>query len=312
MFKKLFSEISKAVVGQEQLLDMLLTALLSPGHAIIIGVPGLAKTLLVKTLARVFNIDFTRIQFTPDLMPSDLIGYEILEETSGKKRMKFIKGPVFTNLLLADEINRTPPKTQSALLQAMQEKEVSVSGETMQLDEPFFVLATQNPLEFEGTYPLPEAQLDRFMFMLPVNYPARSEEVAIALKDAEAGLEHVNKIFSKKDLIDFQKKAADIPIAEKAADWIVQMVQASRPECPNCLESVKKYVRYGAGPRASRFTVRAARAAAFIEGCREVERHHIEKVFPAIMRHRIILNFAGNSENILSDDIIRSLLDIKL
>lgn len=312
MIEKIDKEISKVIIGQKDLIQKLLIALFSKGHIILVGVPGLAKTLIIKVIARIFRIKFSRIQFTPDLMPSDLIGYEVLEEIKGKREMKFIKGPVFSNIILADEINRTPPKTQSALLQAMQEKQISVMGKTYDLEEPFFVLATQNPLEFEGTYPLPEAQLDRFMFMLPIDYPLHSEEFTIATKDCEKNIDKIASLFTQKALVDHQEKVLQVKIADTAAKWIVTMVQATRPENKDSLELSKRYLRYGAGPRASQYIIHAAKAAAYLEGSKEVKKHHIEKVIYPVLMHRISLNFSGESENIKKEDIIKKLLEIKL
>lgn len=288
------AELSKVIVGQEENVEKLLVALLSGGHCLLVGVPGLAKTLLIQSIANVIGADFKRIQFTPDLMPSDITGSEVLDVADdGSRHFKFIKGPVFTNILLADEINRTPPKTQAALLEAMQERQVTIGGEDHKLGSPFFVLATQNPLEQEGTYPLPEAQLDRFMFFLKLDYPNYSDEVAIVKQTTIGDRATANNLNLKDKLLGYQSFVRNLEIEDNVIEYAVQIVQATRPSGENKLA---KYIRYGAGPRASQYLVFAAKALAALRGEFLAERKHIDDVLSAVLSHRVMLSFTGEAE----------------
>ena len=311
---KIKKEIAKVIVGQNALIEDIAICFFAQGHCLIRGLPGLAKTTVVKAIARAFGMDFNRVQFTPDLMPSDLIGYEVLEEIKSKKQFKFIKGPVFSQILLADEINRTPPKTQSALLQAMQEREVTVMGKVHQLSLPFLVLATQNPIEQEGTYPLPEAQLDRFMFLLNVNYPGFEEEMEVVKTSGSSSdhLENIKTLFSFAELQKHLGAVEKIKVADSVYKWIVKLVHATRPDSTFASSTVKEAVSYGASPRASISIVKAAKAFAYLEGIEAVERHHIQRVALPILRHRIILNFTGEAELGSSDKLIKEILKMKL
>ncbi|HCA44014.1 MAG TPA: AAA family ATPase [Bacteroidetes bacterium] len=305
---ELKKEISKVIVGQQEIIDRILIAILAQGHCMLVGVPGLAKTLIVKTLADVLDLNYNRIQFTPDLMPSDITGTEILESTtSGEKVFKFIKGPVFSNMLLADEINRTPPKTQSALLEAMQEHKVTAAGVTYRLDEPFFVLATQNPIEQEGTYPLPEAQLDRFMFNLWLDYPTGEEEIEIVNKTTSSYSPALSHIFSKQEIIDFQSLIKRVPVAEEVIKYAVSQVRKTRPQNPESPDFIKNYINYGAGPRASQYLILGAKTLAVLEGRYTPEIEDIKKVAKPVLRHRLITNFNSDADNISTLDLIDKL-----
>ena len=301
------TEIHRVIVGQEEVLDQLLIALLCNGHVLLTGVPGLAKTLLIKTLANLFRLDFNRIQCTPDLMPSDISGVEILDDNKQERRFRFIEGPVFTNLLLADEINRTSPRTQAALLQAMQEKQVTVAGKTYQLTHPFIVFATQNPIDSEGTYPLPEAQLDRFLFNVEVEYPSAKEEAEIAVQ-SQSQFQEVDAFFDGSDLMKIQHLVDEVPIAPHVIDWIVQLVRATRPK-DSSVEPIRKYVEWGAGVRASQNLVRAAKAHALLQGDPVVGKKNVCYVAPSVLRHRIIVNFIGESEQWTPIRLIELLLE---
>ncbi len=302
--KDVFSELSKCIVGQTDVLEKFIIALLSKGHCILHGLPGLAKTLIVSSLARALKVDFQRIQFTPDLMPSDIIGSEIIEETeTGSKAFKFIKGPIFSNIILADEINRTPPKTQAALLQAMQEYKVTVFGKTYELEYPFFVLATENPIELEGTYPLPEAQLDRFFFSIDIVYPSHEEEIRIASRSSFFDKDIIQPVIDKNELKAMQGFVADVPISEKLVEYIVNMVKATRPDSTH-LKITKDFVRYGAGPRASQYLVTASKAHAALQGEYGVSTENIKSVAINILKHRIILGYGAYSSNITAENII--------
>lgn len=305
---ELKKEISKVIVGQQEIIDRILIAILAQGHCMLVGVPGLAKTLIVKTLADVLDLNYNRIQFTPDLMPSDITGTEILESTtSGEKVFKFIRGPVFSNMLLADEINRTPPKTQSALLEAMQEHKVTAAGVTYRLDEPFFVLATQNPIEQEGTYPLPEAQLDRFMFNLWLDYPTSEEEIEIVNKTTSSYSPTLSHIFSKQEIIDFQNLVKRVPVAEEVIKYAVSQVRKTRPQNPESPDFIKNYINYGAGPRASQYLILGAKTLAVLEGRYTPEINDIKKVAKPVLRHRLITNFNADADNISTLDLIDKL-----
>lgn len=307
--EKFFNEIEKTIVGQKDVLDHILISLLCKGHILLIGVPGLAKTLMIKSLSELLDLDFNRIQFTPDLMPSDITGTEIIEQnrTTGKRSFKFFKGPVFSNILLADEINRTPPKTQSALLEAMQEHKITNAGKVYDLDQPFFVLATQNPIEQEGTYPLPEAQLDRFMFNILVNYPSRDEEVSIVSSTTSNPKADLKKIMAKKEILEFQSLIPRVPIAENVVEYAVDLVNSTRPG-KNATSFVNNWIEWGAGPRASQHLVIGAKAKALLNGKSSPSISDIKALALPILRHRIIPNFNADAEAMKVDDIIKEVL----
>ncbi|CAM4234793.1 AAA family ATPase [Gillisia hiemivivida] len=297
-------EIAKVIVGQEEVIDQILLSIFSGGHALLIGVPGLAKTLMVNTIAKALGLDFKRIQFTPDLMPSDILGSEILDEN---RHFKFIKGPIFSNIILADEINRTPPKTQAALLEAMQERSVTVAGNHYKLSLPYFVLATQNPIEQEGTYPLPEAQLDRFMFAINLDYPSFQEEVDV-VKATTSNIEQVvNPLFSASEITEIQQLVRRVPVPDNVIEYAVRMVGKSRPNGEATPEIIKNYVDWGAGPRASQNLVLAAKAHAILNGKFSPDIENIQAVASGILRHRIIRNYKAEAEGITEDQIIKSL-----
>ena len=305
------SELRKSIVGMDDVIEEMMIAIFSRGHCLLVGVPGLAKTLLVSSLAETMSLSFKRIQFTPDLMPSDITGTELLQEDpeTHERRFKFQKGPVFTNLLLADEINRTPPKTQAALLEAMQEKRISSGGEDFKLDEPFFVLATQNPIEQEGTYPLPEAQLDRFLFNIIVKYPSKSEELDImrnVTSDKEPGLK---KVVDAKTIINFQHLVRRIPVADHVFEYAAALVRATRPDEPDAPDFVKKLMSWGAGPRASLNLILAGKARAALRGRCHVSTDDVKEVCLPILRHRVIPSFTARSEGMNSDSLIEKLLE---
>ncbi|MBQ6617313.1 MAG: AAA family ATPase [Thermoguttaceae bacterium] len=304
------SELSRAIVGQEQTIDALISCLLCGGNCLLTGVPGLAKTLLVRSLAQTLNLSFSRIQFTPDLMPSDIIGTEILQEdkTTRSRSLKFQQGPLFANLVLADEINRTPPKTQAALLEAMQEGQATVGGQTYSLPKPFFVLATQNPIEQGGTYPLPEAQLDRFMFNVPLTYPNEQDELEVILRCQPGELAPLKAQASGELIRQFQKLVRSMPIDEQTARRALNIVRQSRPEETSC-DAVRQYVRWGAGPRAGQYLVLAARAAAAMDGRVNPLPKDVKRVAPLVMRHRIVLNFHAEAENVNADEVVKQIID---
>lgn len=309
--KNVVGEIQKVIVGQNEVIEDLLIALFSKGHCLFVGVPGLAKTLLVSTLAKVLNLEFSRIQFTPDLMPSDITGTDILHEdaASGKRSFQFIKGPIFSNIILADEINRTPPKTQAALLQAMQEKQVTVGGNTYPLNPPFLVFATQNPIEHEGTYPLPEAQLDRFMFIINVAYPSKEEEIKIALSTTSGQLPDLKSILNADQVLQFQDLVPRVPVSEHVARYAVELVQNTRPQLNgNGLNFVKEWVDWGAGPRASQYLILGAKAKALMDNRVATTIDDVKAVTRQVLEHRIILNFKAEAENIKVTDVIEKLL----
>jgi MoxR-like ATPase len=303
-YKVLKQEIAKVIVGQEEVIDQILIAVFSGGHSLLIGVPGLAKTLMVNTIAQALGLNFKRIQFTPDLMPSDILGSEILDEN---RKFKFIKGPIFAHIVLADEINRTPPKTQAALLEAMQERAVTVSGHQYKLELPYFVLATQNPIEQEGTYPLPEAQLDRFMFAINLEYPSFEEEVQVVKATTTDVIHTVNPLFTAQEIIDFQNVIRRIPIADNVIEYAVTMVNRTRPNSSLAADLVKEYVDWGAGPRASQNLILAAKTHAATLGKFSPDAENIQAVATSILRHRIIKNYKAEAENITDEVIIRSL-----
>jgi len=308
---KLFAEIGQVIIGQREIIDQILISLLSQGHCLLIGVPGLAKTLMIKTLAQALDLQFKRIQFTPDLMPSDITGTEVIEEDkmTGARAFKFFKGPIFGNIILADEINRTPPKTQAALLEAMQEHRVTAAGESYLLEEPFFVLATQNPIEQEGTYPLPEAQLDRFMFSLKVAYPSYEEELEI-VKSTTADIESTLKVvISRAEIRSFQHLVRRVPVAQNVIEFAVKLVTASRPIDTGAPDFIRKWVEWGAGPRASQYLILGAKTNAILDGRPTPSIDDVVKMAKPVLRHRIIPNFNAEAEGIDTDLITQKLLD---
>ena len=304
-FNNIKAEISKVVIGQDDIIKSVLIAIFSNGHCLLVGVPGLAKTLLVQTVASVLDLNFNRIQFTPDLMPSDIIGAEILGED---RHFKFIKGPVFSNIILADEINRTPPKTQAALLEAMQEKSVTAAGQTHTLPKPFFVLATQNPIEQEGTYPLPEAQLDRFMFNIQLNYPAFADELTIVKNTTSNKSIQLQKIIHADDIQYFQKLIRDIPVTDNVLEYAVKLASKTRPNSEFATEAINKYISWGAGPRASQFLVLGAKCHAAISGKYAPDIEDVQAVAEPILRHRIVRNYRAEAEGLSIEKIIKDLL----
>lgn len=310
-YKKISTEVSKVIIGQDKVVEQLLISLFSSGHCLLVGVPGLAKTLLISTLAQVLDLDFNRIQFTPDLMPSDITGTEIIEEdhTTGKRKFRFVKGPIFANIVLADEINRTPPKTQAALLQAMQEHEVTAAGDTFKLDEPFFVLATQNPIEQEGTYPLPEAQLDRFMFNIMVDYPSASEEHEIVKTTTAVSNVEIKKILSSKEIIAFQQLVRRVPVSDHLIEYAVNIVRATRPKEENAFDYIKNWVNWGAGPRASQYLILAAKTKAVLEGRPTPGPEDVRFAAYPVLRHRIVTSFNAEADGIDIMEIITKVLD---
>jgi MoxR-like ATPase len=307
----LLGELEKRIVGQKEVVDALLVALFARGHCLFVGVPGLAKTLLISTVAEVLDLSFNRIQFTPDLMPSDISGTDVLEEdhTTGKRTFRFVKGPLFANLLLADEINRTPPKTQAALLQAMQEYRVTAGGETYPLDLPFLVFATQNPIEQEGTYPLPEAQLDRFMFYVTVNYPSATEEVEIVRSTTISERPLLHRILSPHKIRDLQDLVLRVPAADHVIKYAVDLVRATRPNEPGAADFVKENVSWGAGPRASQYLVLGAKSRAILDGRMAASVEDVRALARNVLVHRVITNFRAESEGITSAQIVERLLD---
>ena len=308
----LTQEIGQVIIGQQEVIEQLLVALFSKGHCLLIGVPGLAKTLLISTLARILDLNFNRIQFTPDLMPSDIIGTDIIQEdrNTSERNFRFLPGPVFANVVLADEINRTPPKTQAALLQAMQEYKVSVGGKTYDLDLPFFVLATQNPIEFEGTYPLPEAQLDRFMFNIQVDYPKPEEEIEIVLSTTSAREPVLKSVMSGADVLKIQDIVRKVPAADHVVRYAVELVRSTRPNDASCPDLIKKWVSWGAGPRASQYLVLGAKARAVIQGRYHISCEDIKAVAKPVLRHRVLTSFTAEADGINSLYIIDELLKL--
>ena len=303
------SELRKFVIGQDEAVEQLLIAVLSGGHCLITGAPGLAKTLLVKSLSEVFSLELQRIQFTPDLMPADITGTEILQETEEGRRMRFVKGPVFANMILADEINRTPPKTQAALLEAMQEHQVTAAGVTHKLSEPFFVVATQNPIEMEGTYPLPEDQLDRFMFNVVVDYLSESDEVAVVAKTTTTQREVINQLFSGEDIQRFHHVVRQVPIAEDVVRYAVQIAAKSRPNRDGSPDFVNEWVNWGAGLRAAQFMVLGAKTRALLAGRSYVANEDIKALAVPVLRHRVLVNYRAEAEGIQVEDIIQRLVN---
>lgn len=303
-------EIAKVVIGQREVIDQVLVCLFCNGHSLIIGVPGLAKTMLVNTLASILDLTFNRIQFTPDLMPADITGTQVIEEdlSTGRRSFRFVRGPLFANVILADEINRAPPKTQSALLQAMQEYKVTYGGETHALSLPFFVLATQNPIEQEGTYPLPEAQLDRFMFTILIDYPSAAEEVDIVKTTTSAYVFDLQKVIDAKKFLFFQDLIRRMPVADDVIGKVIHLVSSTRPGDKGAPENVRKYVAWGAGPRASQYLILGAKARAALDGRYAPNIGDVKSVAHPVLRHRIITNFAAEAEGVKSDDIVAELI----
>ena len=309
-YDRMRAEMAKVIIGQDAVVERLLICILSRGHALLMGVPGLAKTLMVNSLSKVMSLDFNRIQFTPDLMPSDITGTDILQETAeGRREFEFVKGPIFANIILADEINRTPPKTQSALLEAMQEHHVTVSGRIMPLPEPFFVLATQNPIEQEGTYSLPEAQLDRFMFFIEVDYPNRDEERRIARETTGAATREITPQVSGAQIMKYQELVERVPVPDHIYDLAVDIVRATRPDSGDAPDFCQKLVSWGAGPRAVQYLIRGAKARAVLQGSYLVRQEDLEAVAHPVLRHRIITNFQAQAEGMSSTVIVDQLLD---
>jgi MoxR-like ATPase len=303
-YHQLKSEIAKVIVGQDKVISEILISVFSGGHALLIGVPGLGKTLMVNTISTCLGLDFKRVQFTPDLMPSDILGAEILDE---KREFKFLKGPVFTNIVLADEINRTPPKTQSALLEAMQEKAVTVAGHTYRLPKPYFVLATQNPIEQEGTYPLPEAQLDRFMFNITLDYPSYEDELDI-VKTSGQELEGVNAVMSSEEILYFQKLVNKVPVTDNVIEFAVKLVHSTRPNTEKAFNITNEYLEWGAGPRASQFLIKGAKCNALLSGKYSPDIEDVKAVAVPVLRHRLVKNFKADAEGMSIEKIIEELI----
>ena len=303
-YNSLKKEIGKVIIGQNEVIHDTILSIFCQGHVLLVGVPGLAKTLLINTIGQALGLSFNRIQFTPDLMPSDIIGTEILDES---RQFKFVKGPVFANIILADEINRTPPKTQAALLEAMQEKNVTVSGKTYKLSEPFFVLATQNPIEQEGTYPLPEAQLDRFMFNLMLDYPSYEEEIAVVKNTTAAVNNKVEAVMSADEILYFQQLVRRVPVPDNVYEYAVNLVSKTRPNTERAHEWANKYLSWGAGPRASQYLIIGAKANALMNGKFSPDIEDVKKVAVPVLRHRLVRNYTAQAEGIMIDDIINQL-----
>ena len=309
---KLKTELNKVIIGQESVVDHLLLAVFSGGHCLLTGAPGLAKTLLVQSLSQLFNLSFQRIQFTPDLMPADVTGSEILEETDTGRKMSFVKGPIFANMVLADEINRTPPKTQAALLEAMQEHHVTAAGRTHNLPEPFYVFATQNPIEMEGTYPLPEAQLDRFMFNLVVDYLPENDEVAVVAQTTAGDPQPIQPIFSGKQIQAFQRVVRQVPIAEEVVRYAVRLAAASRPQTENAPDFINEWISWGAGLRAAQNLVLGGKARALMDGRTHVVPDDIRTLAKPVLRHRILINYRAEAEGITVESVVDKLLETNL
>lgn len=304
-YKKFKEEISKVIIGQDNVVDQVLMSIFCDGHSLLVGVPGLAKTLLIQTISDCLGLKFNRIQFTPDLMPSDIVGSEILDNN---RSFKFLKGPIFSNIILADEINRTPPKTQAALLEAMQEKSITNSGNTYQLDKPFFVLATQNPIEQEGTYPLPEAQLDRFMFNIKLDYPKYDEEIEIVKRTTSENKISLNKIMDASDIIKYQNLIRSVPINDNVLHYAVSLVNKTRPGIENKDETVNEFIEWGAGPRASQYIVLASKCHALLNGKYTPDIEDVKSIAIPVLRHRIVKNYKAESKGMSVDDIIHKIL----
>ncbi len=311
LYGQIRAELAKVIIGQDEVIERLLICILARGHGLLMGVPGLAKTMIVNSLSQVMSLQFNRIQFTPDLMPSDITGTDILQETDqpGKRAFVFVRGPIFSNVILADEINRTPPKTQSALLEAMQEHRVTVAGRVFPLPSPFFVLATQNPIEQEGTYPLPEAQLDRFMFLIALDYPTLEQERRIARETTGAAPEALNHLISGDQILEFQEIVQRVPVPDHIYDSAVDLVRRTRPRSEDAYDWIKKWVTWGAGPRAVQYLIRGAKARAVLQGSYLVRMEDLEAVAEPVLMHRILTNFQAQSEGVTSSFIIQKLLE---
>jgi len=307
---RLRTEVAKRIVGQERVVEEVLMAMLAGGHALLVGVPGLAKTLMIRSIADAMRLDFRRIQFTPDLVPSDITGTEIMEEdtATGARRFRFVRGPIFANIVLADEINRTPPRTQAALLEAMQERHVTAAGETMYLPKPFFVLATQNPIEQEGTYPLPEAQLDRFLFDIRIGYPSKDEEIGILRATTAIDNTELRPVLNAEETLALQRTVRELPAAEPALQYAAELARATRPDQPEAPAIVKQYVRWGAGPRAGQALILGAKAHALLAGRYAVAPEDIRRVAHPVLRHRVLVNFAAEAEGVTTEQVIEALL----
>ena len=308
-YSRIKSELGKTIIGQEAVIDEILISLFAGGHVLITGAPGLAKTLLVKSIAEIFDLQFSRIQFTPDLMPADITGTEVLSETDAGRQLRFVPGPVFANIILADEINRTPPKTQAALLEAMQEHQVTAAGQRHPLPQPFFVLATQNPIEMEGTYPLPEAQLDRFMFNVVIDYLPEDQEVAVVQQTTAVGSETIEPLFNAEDVQRFNDLVRKVPVAEDLVRYAVQLAAASRPSQENTPDFVNEWVSWGAGLRAAQFLVLGAKARTPLQGRSHVTAEDIQAVAAPVLRHRVLVNYRAEAEGMTTQRIIEQLLD---
>ena len=307
----ILAQLKKVIIGQEEVINQMLMALFAGGHCLLEGVPGLAKTLMIRTLAQILDLKFKRIQFTPDLMPADITGTDVLEEdrTTGHRTIRFIQGPIFANILLADEINRTPPKTQAALLEAMQEYHVTAGGTEFQLEQPFFVLATQNPIEQEGTYPLPEAQLDRFMFKIVIDYPTENEETDIVTATTGAEMPELETALSGEAIVALHKIVRRVPAADNVVQYAVKIARATRPKMEDAPDFIKQWVRWGAGPRAGQYLILGAKARAILRGRYNASCEDVKSVAPAVLRHRILTNFHAEAEGVDSDTVIQRLLD---
>jgi MoxR-like ATPase len=307
----MIEQISRVIVGQKEVIEQLLAAIFTRGHCLLVGVPGLAKTLLVSSISHILDVSFKRIQFTPDLMPSDITGTTVLDESeTGRREFRYVKGPIFANIILADEINRTPPKTQAALLQAMQERQVTAGQETFNLPDPFFVIATQNPIEQEGTYPLPEAQLDRFMFNIKVDYPSLEEEKRILVTTTKDEPPELSKVLSSKAIVNLQKLVRSVPVGDYVIDYVTRLVRATRPKDPTAPEFVRKMVDWGAGPRAGQFLIHGGKAMAAMDGRFSVAIDDIKRVAIPVLRHRVSTNFQAQAEGKTSEDIVQQLLAV--
>ena len=307
--QEMMEQLRKVIVGQSDVIEQILAAVFTRGHCLLIGVPGLAKTLLVSSISQIMELSFKRVQFTPDLMPSDITGTMVLDESSGRREFRFVKGPIFANILLADEINRTPPKTQAALLQAMAEKEVTAGQETYKLPDPFFVIATQNPIEQEGTYPLPEAQLDRFMFTVRVDYPSLEEEKKILATTTKDEQPELRRVLSSKAILNLQKLVRSVPVGEFVLDYVARLVRATRPGTPEAPPLITKWIDFGAGPRAGQNLVRAGQAFAAMDGRYSVSLADIKRAAEPVLRHRMGVNFQAQAEGKKAEDIVQMLLD---
>ncbi len=314
LYQNIFDEIHKVIIGQDEVIEQIIISVLAGGHSLLVGVPGLGKTLLIKTISEIFDLDFNRIQFTPDLMPADIFGTEVIEEnkSTGERSFRFIKGPIFANIILADEINRTPPKTQSALLEAMGEGHISVNGVTHNVSKPFFVLATQNPIELEGTYPLPEAQLDRFLFNIILDYLPKEKEIEMVLATTSNKSSHLKVLLNAKEILELQKIIKDVPVSNNVVDYAVNLSRATRPECDDAPEYVKRQIKWGAGSRASQALIMTGKARALLQGRYNVSIDDIKALALPVLRHRVITNFHADAEGVTSSDIIKKIIeDIK-